>query len=92
MQSEKLINSINLEPSIKEENLINTGTISSRNKPRAPVITFDKENSVSIKEESNSDGDKENLEPIELVLCDANKEIIKNSVKVSFKLHISILT
>ena len=67
---------------MKEETLINTGTISSRNKPRAPVIVFDKENSVAIKEES-SDGDKENVEPIELVLCDANKEIIKNSVKVS---------
>lgn len=82
VQSQKLMNSIMTgSSSFKEENLINMGTISSRNKPRAPVLLKKEpliENNVSITEV-----DKENLEPIELVLGDANKEIIKNSVKVS---------
>jgi hypothetical protein len=40
---------MNLEHSIKEENLIYTGLIYNRNKPRAPVISWDKEKSVSLK-------------------------------------------
>jgi hypothetical protein len=74
MQCEKLVNSLNMD-----ENSIKQVNINSRNKPKAPVITLDMgENN------EESDADKENLEPkeIEIILCDTNKEIIKNSVKV----------
>ena len=89
MQSEKLINSLNIDDNrpIQEENLINIDNITSKNKPRAPVLAI---NGESV-ENQELDLNKENLEPIELVLCDTNKEKMKNSVKVSilvFNLHV----